>query len=883
MKKRLFILDGSSLMFRAFYALPLLTAANGEYTNAIYGFSNMMTKLLQDWNPDGMVVAFDKSRHTFRTEMYPEYKGTRDKVPEEFISQIPLLKEMLAAWGIAFIEIDNYEADDIIGTIAKYYSKNGEYESYIVTGDRDALQLIDDNTKIIFTKKGISETIVYDEAVFQEEYGFEPVKLIDLKGLMGDSSDNIPGVPGVGPKTASKLLLEYKSLENVLANAENVAGKKLQEKLIANKDLAILSKQLATINCEAPLDVKSVSLTVEPDIARLTEFCRRYNLKSVIKTVEALYTFDLFSGISLTEQIQKPDISYKTINADDLTSILMSVRAAEKLAVAAMVEGNVPMKKMSAIAIAFDDKLYVADEKMFIDALSQAVAEAKGSIATFDMKNLFHVGMFDGCNREVSSVFTEMTDNWFDVKLAAYLLNAEASDYQLERLLEKYDVGFVYAKPADGKELLAWQAAALLALHDTLKNELINRDMLQLCKKIEMPLVRILAEMERDGIYVNRDSLKEKSDIVSGKISKLQAEIYELAKGEFNINSPKQLGQILFDRLGLPAVKKTKTGYSTNAEVLEELRFVHPIVERILGYRLWVKLKNTYLDAIPEMISPFSGRVHTTFNQTVTATGRLSSSEPNLQNIPVRKEEGREIRTTFEPGDGFDFLLSADYSQIELRILAHLSRDKNFVNAFQNGEDVHARTAAEVFNLPIAEVTAEQRRQAKAVNFGIVYGISDYGLSKDLGISRKQAAEYISTYFEKCSGVKAFLDKTVQEAREKGFVTTMFKRRRELQAINSRNFTQRSLAERMAMNTPVQGSAADIIKLAMIAVYERLKEEKLKSRILLQVHDELVLEVPADELDKVSALIKECMENVVKLTVPLEVDIHFGKTWAEAK
>ena len=868
--KRLLILDGSSLMFRAFYALPPLTAANGEYTNAIYGFSNMLTKLLKDWNPDGIAVAFDKSRHTFRTEIYPEYKGTRDKTPEEFTSQIPLLKEMLSAWGIAFIELDNYEADDIIGTIAKYYSQNGGYETFVVTGDRDALQLIDGNTKVIFTKKGISETIVYDEAVFEEEYGFKPVKLIDLKGLMGDSSDNIPGVPGVGPKTATKLLIEYHSLENVLANAENVGGKKLQERLIENKELAELSKRLATINCDVPLDVSELKLEIEPDVVKLTDFCQRYNLKSVVKTIESLYTFDLFSEIPV--QTAKEQIVFDMITEANLTSVLTSLSLADSIGVSAIFDGKMPAISLQKLAIAVKDKIYVAESNSCIKRLLEEFYNNRIDITVFDVKNYYHTGLIE-----------EFSNGVFDVKLAAYLIDPEATDYKLERLLEKYGIDLAFDKSDDVNSQLAWEANALLTIKESIITELEHRDLMSLYKEIELPLVKVLSDMETTGIFVNRDCLKEKSDAVSVKIEKLQSEIYELAKGEFNINSPKQLGQILFDRLGLPAVKKTKTGYSTNAEVLEELRYAHPIIERILAYRLLIKLKNTYLDAIPELISPISHRVHTSFNQMVTATGRLSSSEPNLQNIPVRKEEGREIRMAFEPGEGYDYLLSADYSQIELRILAHLSQDKNFLEAFQNGEDIHARTAAEVFNLPIDEISADLRRQAKAVNFGIVYGISDYGLSKDLGIPKKQAAEYIATYFEKCSGVKAFLDKTIAEARTNGFVSTMFKRRRELPAINSRNFMQRSFAERMAMNTPVQGSAADVIKLAMIEVYERLKQSGLKSRILLQVHDELVLEVTADELESVTTLVKDSMEKVVSLSVPLEVDVHYGKTWAEAK
>ena len=868
MKKRLLILDGSSLMFRAFYALPPLTAANGVYTNAIYGFTNMLLKLLKDWNPDEIAVAFDKSRHTFRTEMYPEYKGNRDKTPEEFISQIPLLKELLAAWGIAFIELDNYEADDIIGTLAKRRSATGENDIFVVTGDRDALQLIDENIRVIFTKKGISETVVYDKSVFEAEYGFEPIKLIDLKGLMGDSSDNIPGVPGVGPKTASKLLLENKSLEAVLDNATAVSGKKLQEKLIENRELALLSKQLATINCDAPVDMDAVTFTIEPNLSVLREFCQKYNLRSVIKAIDEMYSVSLFADLVPEPEIDC--ISLTKDNCGDLTSILTSADSSSKIAVAAEYSGRVPHIRIERLAFAVSGKVFMLEDMPVIYQVLSAMVDSDAEFLFFDVKMFLHAVKW-------------LPANYQDLKLAAYLLDPEANDYLLDRLTMSFGINLPPAPSSESGKVAAWQAEALLELKNLLFERLTEKGLLKLYEDIEKPLISVLAEIEQTGIFVNSVRLAEQSDAVAKRIAGLQREIYEIAKEEFNINSPKQLGHILFEKLELPAVKKTKTGYSTNAEVLNELKGVHPIIERILEFRVWTKLKSTYLDALPELIDKETNRVHTSFNQFVTATGRLSSSEPNLQNIPVRKEEGREVRTTFEPGDGFDYLLSADYSQIELRVLAHLSQDANFVAAFRDGEDIHARTAAEVFGLPINEVTPELRRRAKAVNFGIVYGISDYGLAQDLGISRKEAGEYIKTYFEKCSGVKSFIDKTVADAHENGFVTTMYGRRRDLPAIHSNNFNQRSLAERMAMNTPIQGSAADIIKLAMIKAAESLRRAGLKSRVLLQVHDELVLEVTNEEKEQVASLIKECMENVVSLSVPLEVDIHWGKNWAEAK
>lgn len=866
MKQKFLILDGSSLMFRAFYALPLLTAPDGTYTNAVYGFSNMLLKLLKDWEPDNIVVAFDKSRKTFRTKLYNEYKGNRDKTPDEFIMQIPLLKDLLAAWGITFIELDDYEADDIIGTLAKKYSKQGTHEIGIVTGDRDALQLIDDNIKVIFTKKGISETLVYDEDVFVKEYGFEPIKLIDLKGLMGDSSDNIPGIPGIGPKTASKLLLEYKSLEAVLENVENISANKLREKIVTNREMAVLSKKLATIECNVPLNTDEYTFSVNPDLSKLSEFCKKYNLKSIQKNIDELYAYDLFAQ---TEEKTKFDIKYATIdNETDLNNALSNILASNTLALSAVFEGVVPDVKVSMLSFALGENIYLLSDFELIKKLLASLNEYTGELIIYDAKNYYHVGGI-------------LSDNVFDVKLAAYIIDSESNDYSIEALAAKYSEK-PYVK-VSGKEECCQNVLFIGELKAKLSAKLTEQNMTELYEKIELPLVEVLTSMEKTGIFVNKQSLKEQSNDVGEKINELQREIYELAGEEFNINSTKQLGVVLFEKLKLPTIKKTKTGYSTNAEVLEELKSAHPIIEKILSYRVWTKLKSTYLDALPLLINEETDRVHTTFNQTIAATGRLSSSDPNLQNIPVRKEEGKKIRTTFEPGEGYDYFLSVDYSQIELRVLAHLSQDDNFLNAFRTGEDIHTRTAAEVFGLSSDNVPANMRRQAKAVNFGIVYGISDYGLSKDLGISRKEAGEYIEKYLQKCDGIKNFIDNTVAFARENGYVSTMFKRRRNLPSIKSSNFTQRSLAERMAMNTPVQGSAADIIKIAMIAVFRKLKEEGLRSRILLQVHDELLLEVPGDELFKVSALVKDVMENISRLSVPLEVDVNIGKNWAQAK
>ncbi len=871
MKKRFVILDGSSLMYRAFYALPLLTAPTGEYTNAIYGFSNMLTKLMRDLSPDLLVIAFDKGKKTFRNDLFADYKGTRKPTPVELSAQIPLLHDFAAAWGIALVELAGFEADDVIGTLANKAVAEG-YESFVVTGDRDALQLVQPYLKVLLTKKGISDMAVYDEAAFLSEYGFAPKTLIDLKGLMGDTSDNIPGVPGVGQKTATKLLLEYGNVENVLEHIEDVSGKKLKERLQENREQALLSKRLATIDCQIPVDFQAESYKIQPDRARLLEFCHRYEMKSVLKGLDQLLKEDTAMEPLLAEDaVQAVLPEYQDMKeSGSWDAFEKQARACGGFSMAGRYSGRVPELKLEGAAFCAGNRiLFATADEMTVFAPLLADKNLQKTVC--GLKDLYHAGILP-------------EGKVLDLELAAYLLEPAVAAYTAEDLFTRYIPQ--ENQPTDLEDVVqqsVWESFAMMKLAPILQQKLAEYSLDKLYREIELPLVAVLAAMEQNGVYVNRTHLREKALEVGERIGELQQDIYELAKGKFNINSPKQLGEILFDRLDLPPVKKTKTGYSTNAEVLESLRFQHPIVERILSYRLWNKLKSTYLDSIDGLISPVTQRVHTSFNQLVTATGRLSSSDPNLQNIPVRTEEGKQIRTLFEPGKGYDYLLSADYSQIELRLLAHLSQDKNFVEAFTHGQDIHARTAAEVFGVPLDAVTDELRRRAKAVNFGIVYGISDYGLSRDLHIPRKEAAGYIESYFAKCSGVKKFIDQVVEEAHKNGYVTTMFGRRRDLPAIHSSNYNQRTLAERMAMNTPIQGSAADIIKLAMIAAYRKLKEAQVRSRILLQVHDELVLEVPADEVSLVSDILKDAMENVVALSVPLSVDVHIGKNWAEAK
>ena len=870
-QKRFLVLDGSSLIFRAFYALPGLSDSHGQPTGAIFGFSNMLTKLMAEQQPDLMVLAFDKSRHTFRTERYADYKGTRDKTPEELLSQFPLLREFAANMGIPFLEKDNYEADDIIGTLATQAAAKG-YDVRVITGDRDALQLVRPNLRVLLTKKGISEIKDYDMAAFEEEYGFEPLKLIDLKGLMGDTSDNIPGVPGVGPKTASKLLLAYGSVENVLAHVGEVSGKKLKENLQTYADQARLSKELATIELHVPdLAFAEEDYRIQPDMEKMQAFCDDHELRAVWRNFERLYgpaelALDLDGG---ENGAAAQDLSYDLWDEE----AVKTAAKAPYLAVSGIFSGLAPFVSLEGLAVVAGPDAekagFVARDSAAFPALLQLL-ESDQQAVVFGLKRYDQAGL-------------RGQKAFFDVELAAYLLEPERSKYALSELSQKYLQEAAPESFDDEKAQAVWEAKAISRLYPLLGAKLEEEKLTHLMDTIELPLVEVLAAMEQNGVYVNRAHLAEKTEEVADRLQKIEAAIYEMAGHDFNLNSPKQLGVVLFEELGLPVRKKTKTGYSTNAEVLESLRLEHPIIEQILAYRLWSKLKSTYLDGIAGLIRTDTGRIHTSFNQTVTATGRLSSSDPNLQNIPVRTEEGRMIRALFEPGEGDDYLLSADYSQIELRLLAHMSGDENFIDAFKRGQDIHARTAAEVFGIPLDEVTPELRRHAKAVNFGIVYGISDFGLARNLHISRKEAGDYISRYFERYPGVRAFMDKVVAEAHETGYVTTMFGRRRELPAIKSRNFNQRMLAERMAMNTPIQGTAADVIKLAMIAAYRKLREAGVKSRILLQVHDELVLEVKESEIETVQAILHEAMEHVVSLSVPLSIDVHWGRNWAEAK
>ena len=870
--KKFIIIDGSSLMYRAFFALPLLTSSEGIYTNAIMGFSNMLGKILTDYKPDYIAVAFDKSRKTFRTDMYGEYKGQRAKTPDELKSQIPLLKEFLAALGIAFIEIDNYEADDIIGTLARK-SADEDCEALIVTGDKDALQLIAPQIKVMLTKRGIMDMQVFDEEAFKEKYaGLEPHKLIDIKALMGDSSDNIPGVPGIGEKTALKLLTQFGDLENLLANIENVSGKKLKEKLEQNQDLARLSYKLATICCDVAVDFVPEKYKPAPDIMKLQLFCDKYELKTVFsrmkKILAAEFKTDLQPELTLDfESSALPD--YQLLNAENIAEFKEAAQAEKEISLLVQTEGKVPHVSIKLMAASVGGKIgLIKEDFSLLDDVMAAEDIAKN---VYDVKSCYHAGL-------------NLRGKVNDVLLMAYLLEPAKRSYEMNviRQIAAVEETMDYEQ-LKGEDVFVYDVQNLNEVSANLQAKLKDMQMDKLYQEIELPLAKMLADMENAGIYINEAKLDAMNVQMNDELHVLEQSIYELAGEIFNINSPKQLGEILFVKLGLPALKKTKTGFSTNAEVLENLIYAHPIIAKILDYRLLNKLKTTYLDGLKALINPDTKRIHTSFNQTVTETGRLSSSEPNLQNIPVRTAEGKKIRSLFEPGEGYDQILSADYSQIELRIMAHMSEDKHFLEAFRQNQDIHQATAAQVFHVPIEEVTPQMRSRAKAVNFGIIYGISAFGLAKNLHISPKEAGEYIDNYLKECSGVKNFMEKIVQEAHEKGYVTTLFGRRRYLPAIKSSNFTQRSLAERMAMNTPIQGTAADIIKIAMNRASEAIKAAGLKSRILLQVHDELVLEVVNEEIEQVSGILRCAMQNTIELKVPLTIDINYGENWAEAK
>ena len=865
MADKFLVIDGSSLIHRAFFALPPLMTKQGLHTGAVYGLCNMLLKLLGDLQPAYMAVAFDKSRKTFRTELYADYKGQRKPTPSELSEQFPLAMKVLGTMGIPTLELDNYEADDIIGTFAVHAPE--DVEVIIVTGDRDELQLVDTRTKVYYTKRGISDIQIFDEAEFAANYeGLVPKQLIELKGLMGDASDNIPGVPGVGPKTALKLIKEYGDVETVLENIDKVSGKALKAKLADNKESALLSKKLATICTEAPVDTDIAKYALAPlreearTLLQDLEFRSMYDrFASVLGGAQ--HSFDLFGETVAQESAPTEHVTLPA-QAEQLFAALKACR--EAVPVAVTVSGQLPELYFSRAELLVEGKVYILDSfSSCWDKFDAWLADADCKKLTVDSKELYKCCL---CRKVQAQGIVD------DVALAAYLADPGHNSYALADLSKRY---LASTLPTDCENI------ALLAVQ--LREQLKEYEQLALYEELELPLAPVLAQMELSGITPDMELLAQLNEDMTARIAQLEKQAMEQAGEEFNLKSPKQLGVILFERLQLPVIKKTKTGYSTDAKVLEALEGKHPLIATILEHRKLAKLQSTYLDGLKPLVNAKTGRIHTHFQQTVTVTGRLSSTDPNLQNIPTRTEEGKQIRRIFVPGAGYDYLMSCDYSQVELRILACIAHDELLLDAFRHGQDIHARTAAEVFGVPLAEVTHEMRSRAKAVNFGIVYGISDFGLAKQLDVGRKEAAGYIESYFARYTGVKKYMEDIVAKAREQGYVSTLMGRRRYLPDIRHSNFNLRSFAERTAINTPIQGTAADIMKKAMIDVERALEQAGCKSRILLQVHDELVMEVTEDEREHVAELVRATMQAAASLEIPLLADVNFGKNWAETK
>lgn len=894
MDGKLVLVDGHSILNRAFFGIPDLTNAEGTHTNAVYGFLNILFKILEEEKPDYLTVAFDVHAPTFRHKMYAEYKGTRKPMAQELRQQVPLMKEMLRAMGVTIVEKEGYEADDIIGTIAKKGEAQG-LEVSVVSGDRDLLQLASDHIKIRIPKTKRTGTEIEDYLAKDvvEKYQVTPKEFIDVKALMGDSSDNIPGVPGIGEKTATALIVAYGSIENAYEHVEEIKPNRAKENLREHYDMAQMSKELATIDTNAEItyeleDSKLGNLFTEEAYI----LCKRLEFKNMLSKfdIEAPKNNaqEHFKRISDKAEVEK--ILKKAAKAEALGFALVpgTVAEAEQLS---LFEAPAESTGIAGVALALSgEDIYYLKASEGIDGkelLSKVEEILKGKTmgCTMDLK------------KELQQLSLKEEDGVFDAGIAAYLLNPLKNEYPYEDLAKDYAELLIPSrqdllgktsisdaqreKEEEFLTYICYEAYIPFLTMEKLKQELEKTGMWKLYEEIELPLVYTLSDMEKEGILVNGQELQTYGEELAAQIGVLEQEIYEGAGEVFNINSPKQLGVILFEKLQMPYGKKTKTGYSTAADVLEKLAGEYPLVSKILEYRQLAKLKSTYADGLANYIDE-DGRIRTTFQQTVTATGRLSSTEPNLQNIPIRMELGRMIRKVFHPEEGFVFL-DADYSQIELRILAHMSGDENLIAAYREAQDIHRMTASQVFHTPFEEVTDLQRRNAKAVNFGIVYGISSFGLSQDLSISKKEAQEYIQRYFETYPKIKEFLDTQVEMAKKEGYTTTMFGRRRPIPEISSSNFMQRSFGERIAMNSPIQGSAADIIKIAMNRVHRRLEKENLKSKLILQVHDELLIETAEEEVETVSKILEEEMKGAANLAVELEVDSHAGKNWYEAK
>lgn len=871
MSSKIVLIDGHSILNRAFYGLPDLTNAEGLHTNAIYGFLTIMFKLLEEEKPEYLTVAFDVHAPTFRHKMYAEYKGTRKPMADELRQQVPVIKEVLHAMGVKTIECAGLEADDLIGTLSNRCENEG-MEVTVISGDRDLLQLATEHVKIRIpkTKQGKTEIEDYYAKDVEERYQVTPKEFIDLKALMGDTADNIPGVPSIGEKTATKIITQYHSIEEAHEHVDELKPPRASKALSEHWDLAVLSKELATINVKAdfPYELSEAKLG---------------NLYT-----EEAYIF--FQKLEFKNLLSRFDVSAPANKVEDGFKIITSKSEAEKVFVRAeeaSTIGAVIFKDLENVLPLFADQAGLGGIGLcFSKEESYCIKVEKDITGEWLLKKLADVAekaetyaMFH-LKESMEQVTIRNQANCFDVSVAAYLLNPLKNNYTWEDVAREY-LGLMIDEKIDQDMKACYESYVNYASVEVLRQKLRDTKMDTLFRDIEMPLVFTLFDMEQNGIRVEADALKQYGDQLAGKIAELEKEIYEEAGETFNINSPKQLGVVLFENMKLPGGRKTKTGYSTAADVLEKLAPEHPVVAKILEYRQYTKLKSTYADGLANYIQD-DGRIHGKFNQTITATGRISSTEPNLQNIPVRMELGRLIRKVFIPEEGYRFV-DADYSQIELRVLAHCSGDEHLIQAYKEQSDIHRITASQVFHIPFDEVTPQQRRNAKAVNFGIVYGISSFGLSQDLSITRKEAAKYIDDYFATYPGIKTFLDHAVTHAKEEGYVVTLFGRRRPVPELSSSNFMQRSFGERVAMNSPIQGAAADIIKIAMIRVNQRLKDQKMKSRLVLQVHDELLIEAYEPELDEVQNILKEEMEHAAELKVPLEIDMHTGDNWYEAK
>ena len=884
MDKRLIIIDGNSIINRAFYALPDMTNSEGLHTNAVYGFTRMLFKIIDDYKPTHISVAFDMKAPTFRHKEFSEYKAGRKKMPNELGQQLQPLKELLDTFNIHRMEMAGFEADDLIGTVAKK-AENDDFKVYIVTGDKDAIQLASNKTTTLITKKGVGEVEEYNYDSVVERYEMTPTQFIDLKGLMGDKSDNIPGVPGIGEKTGIKLIKEFSSIENLIENINQLKGS-VKKKIEENKDQAVFSKKLATIITDVPIEISLDELSYgDYDKNAVIEEFKKFGFNTLIKQVLAM---DGGNEESIVEEKIELNINH----LEDISAFKNEIEKTNKLFIKTVSKvGNILEKNLIYVFVSADGKniYYINDEEL--ELIKDIISNEEIKKIGYNLKDDYLA---------LKPYDIQLNNMFFDIAIGEYLIDSKSStSYECSDIAMKY-----LTKKIKSKEELLGKGAKAKKFSDleleelsTYFGEILNivynvypimekafkeMDMEYLFYDVEMPLVEVLGSMEYEGMAVDKNQLEELGNKFKEIISNLEEEIFTMAGEKFNINSPKQLGVILFEKLELPVIKKTKTGYSTNADVLEKLRDKHEIIDKITEYRQIVKLNSTYVEGLSNIINPISGRIHSSFNQTITTTGRISSTEPNLQNIPVKTEMGREIRKVFIAKDNCK-LVDADYSQVELRVLAHMSDDEHMIDAFQHNMDIHSKTASQIFGVDINDVTSLQRSEAKAINFGIVYGKTDFGLAQDLNIPVPKAKAYIESYFANYDKIKVFMDEAIKNATDKGYALTIFNRRRYIPEINSSNFMVRNQGKRFAMNAPIQGSAADIIKIAMVNVFTRLKDENLKSRLILQVHDELIVEALEEEIDKVCSIVKEEMESAVNLQVHLDVDLNVGDSWFETK